>query len=85
MTARLVALAGLLLTLALLPQAVFAAAPAQSSSADGNLGFLLAGTALAWAGFMAYAYYLGRRNRDMRREIEELRRILAEREPREPG
>lgn len=47
---------------------------------ESNLGYLLAGTLLTWAGFFAYAIYLARKNRDLRREVEDLRRVLGERE-----
>ena len=50
-------------------------APGQS-----NLGYLVAGTLLTWAGFFAYAIYIARKNRELRREVEELRRLLGERE-----
>ena len=47
---------------------------------ESNLGYLLAGTLLTWAGFFAYAVYLWRKNRDLRREVDDLRRTLGERE-----
>ncbi len=80
MRLRLTIITALLLLLAALPSTAMAAAPGQSAGGNGNLGFLLAGTALAWAGFFVYAYYLGRKNQDLRREIEELRQLLKERE-----
>ena len=46
---------------------------------ESNLGYLLAGTLLTWAGFFAYAVYLWRKNRDLRREVDDLRRTLGER------
>ena len=65
---------------ALVPLTALAAVAPQDAPGESNLGFLLAGTALAWAGFFAYTFYLGRKNRELRRDIEELRRTLAERE-----
>ncbi len=56
-----------------------AAASAQSAPGESNLGYLLAGTLLTWAGFFAYAVYIGRKNRELRREVEELRAALRER------
>lgn len=47
-------------------------------AAQSNLGYLLAGTLLTWAGFFAYAVYLWRKNRDLHREVEELRHTLGE-------
>ncbi len=67
---------------ALVPLTALAAVAPQDAPGESNLGFLLAGTALAWVGFFAYAFYLGRKNRELRRDIEELRSTLAEREQR---
>ncbi len=52
----------------------------ESLPGESNLGYLLAGTLLTWAGFFAYAVYLWRKNRDLRREVDDLRRLLGERE-----
>ena len=60
--------------------AALAAPVAQDAPGESNLGYLLAGTLLTWAGFFAYAIYIARKNRDLRREVEELRRLLGERE-----
>ena len=65
---------------ALVPLTVLAAVAPQDAPGESNLGFLLAGTAVAWAGFFAYAFYIGRKNRELRRDIDELRRSLADRE-----
>lgn len=64
---------------ALAAPSAMAAPPAQSAPGESNLGYLLAGTLLTWAGFFAYAVYIGRKNRELRREVEELRAALAER------
>ena len=69
-----------LVVLALTAPAALAAPAAQDAPGESNLGYLLAGTLLTWAGFFAYAIYLARKNRDLRREVEELRRLLGERE-----
>ena len=69
-----------LVALALTGPAALAAPSAQDAPGESNLGYLLAGTLLTWAGFFAYAIYLARKNRDLRREVEELRRLLGERE-----
>ena len=65
---------------AAVPLTALAAVAPQDAPGESNLGFLLAGTALAWAGFFAYAFYVGRKNRELRRDIEDLRRTLDERE-----
>lgn len=44
---------------------------------ESNLGFLLAGLAIAWAVFFIYVLYLAKRTREVGREIEEVRRRLA--------
>ncbi len=69
---RLFPAAALVLLVGLLPQAVFAAAAGQASP-NSNMGYLLAGTIVVWAGFFVYAFYIARRNRDLRRELEDLR------------
>ena len=48
----------------------------QSAPGESNLGFLLAGVGAAWLGFFAYVFYVDRKNRDLRREIEDLRRAI---------
>ena len=73
-TSRLLAaIAVCLLVLALTAPAVLAAPAAQDAPGESNLGYLLAGTLLTWAGFFVYAVFLWRKNRDLRREVEELR------------
>ena len=76
----IVAAAATLIVLALLSPATMAAPVAQDAPGESNLGYLLAGTLLTWAGFFAYTVYLWRKNRDLRREVDDLRRTLGERE-----
>ena len=84
MRMRLFATVAVLLLAAILPGVVSAATPsAQGVPGESNLGFLLAGTALAWAGFFAYAFYIGQKNRELRRDIEELRQAQADRDSKE--
>lgn len=80
MRTKLPALLTAALTLAAMPAAALAAVAGQEAPRESNLGFLLAGTLLTWAGFFAYALYVGRKSRDLRREVEDLRERLAERE-----
>ena len=47
---------------------------------ESNLGFLFAGFAIVWVAFFVYVFYMSRREREMRREIEELRRQLEQRQ-----
>ncbi|MDE2837341.1 MAG: hypothetical protein OXL97_07520 [Chloroflexota bacterium] len=75
-TAIVISLAVLLLA----APAALAAPIAQDAPGEGNLGYLLAGTLLTWAGFFVYAVFLWRKNRDLRREVDDLRRTLGERE-----
>ena len=63
---------------ALVPLTALAAVAPQDAPGESNLGFLLAGTALAWAGFFVYTFYLGRKNRELRRDVEDLQRTLAD-------
>lgn len=69
-----------LFTLMVAAPAALAAPSAQDAPGESNLGYLLAGTLLTWAGFFVYAVFLWRKNRDLRREVEELRRMLGEQE-----
>ncbi|MXY59634.1 MAG: hypothetical protein F4Y96_03950 [Chloroflexi bacterium] len=66
-----------LLTLMLAAPAVLAAPLAQDAPGESNLGYLLAGTLLTWAGFFVYAVFLWRKSRDLRREVDDLRRQLG--------
>ena len=69
-----------LLALALLfPAAALAAPGGQQAAGESNLGFLFAGFAVVWVGLIAYAFYINRREQALRRELDELRRQLADR------
>jgi len=59
-----------------LPTTVLAATSAQEIPGESNLGFLLAGEIIVWAGFFAYAFYMSRKTTDLRREIDDLRAQL---------
>ena len=59
-----------------LPTTVLAATSAQEIPGESNLGFLLAGEIIVWAGFFAYAFYMSRKTNDLRREIDDLRAQL---------
>ena len=47
---------------------------------EANLPFLFAVYILTWAGFFGYAFYMSRRQRDMRREIDALKQVLLDRQ-----
>ena len=49
---------------------------AQASTENSNLGYLLAGSLLTWAGFFVYAFFLSRKNANLQREITELQNKL---------
>lgn len=55
-------------------------AQASGSDPEANLPFLFAVYIFTWAGFFGYAFYMSRRQRDMRRDIDALRQALRERE-----
>ena len=61
-----------LLAILALPSTAFAATTAQEAPGQGNLGFLVVGSFVVWAGFFAYAFYMSRKTNEMRREIDEL-------------
>ena len=75
---RVLALGASLGALLLASSTAFAAPTAQEAAGESNLGFLFAGFAVVWVGIIAYAFYIGRRERTLRQEIDELRRQLAE-------
>lgn len=53
-------------------------AQATDSDPEANLPFLFAVYILTWAGFFGYAFYMSRRQRDMRREIDALKQLLLD-------
>ena len=54
---------------------------AQSGSdPESNLPFLFAIYTITWLAFFAYAFYMTRRQSELNREIQELRRMLEQRE-----
>ena len=55
----------------------------QATSPSANLPFLFAAFAVSWAAFFAYAFFVTRRQQEMRREIRELRQALEEQGPTE--
>ncbi len=57
------------------------AATGEENPANSNLGFLLAGSLLTWAGFFVYAFYISRKNSELRREVEELSQLLGKSKP----
>ena len=49
---------------------------------ESNLPFLFAVFFITWAAFFAYVFIMARRQREIRQEIEALKRVLAEQEER---
>lgn len=68
----------LLGVIAAFPPIALAAAPAQSAPVESNLDFLMVGVGLAWVSFIAYVFYVDRKNRDLKHEIDELRQTLGD-------
>ncbi len=61
-----------------------AAVSAQNGSdGESNLPFLFALYTITWLAFFAYAFYMTRRQSELNREIQELRRMLEQREQRD--
>ena len=54
--------------------------PQNDGDPEANLPFLFAVFMITWGAFFGYVFYLSRRQRDMRSEIEALKRALAQRE-----
>ena len=65
-----------LMALLAAPGVAAAAVAGQSAPGESNLGFLLVGLLLVWGGFFGYTFYMSRKTREMRREIDELREQL---------
>ena len=61
-------------------QATIPIAIGTSSDPEANLPYLFAVYTITWVLFFVYLYYLSQRQRTLRREIEELRQALSERE-----
>ncbi len=78
-TLSLAVLSALALLAVAAPAALASPLP-QDAPGESNLGFLLAGTLLTWAGFFVYAIYIARKDRDLHREVDELRREIANRD-----
>ncbi len=57
---------------------LMAAAAGQEAPGESNLPLLYSVYTVTWATFFAYAFYVSRRQRELRRQIEELRRVLDE-------
>ena len=57
-----------------------AAAGQEGVPGESNLPFLYGVFTVTWATFFAYAFYVSRRQRELRRQIDELRRVLEERD-----
>ncbi len=53
------------------------------SDPESNLPFLFALYTITWLAFFAYAFYMTRRQSELNHEIQELRRMLEQREQRD--
>ena len=76
------ALGALLACAALSAGAVVLAAPLGQESAPGggNMGYLFAGFAVVWVGVIVYLYSISRRDQSLRRELDDVRERMTERE-----
>ena len=54
--------------------------PQSDDDPEANLPYLFAVFIITWAAFFGYVFYMSLRQRDMRSEIEALKRALAQRE-----
>jgi len=55
------------------PTVVYAQEGTGSSNPEANLPFLFAVYTITWAGFFAYLFFISRRHRELRNEIESLK------------
>ena len=65
------------LLLLFLPSSALGATALQEAPGESNLGFLFAAFAVAWVIFFGYVFYLGRRDRQLRQDLDEIRTQLA--------
>ena len=52
----------------------------QDSDPEANLPFLFAVYIITWGGFFAYAFAMSRRQREMQRELDALKTVIADKE-----
>ena len=57
--------------------------PEPGDDPDPNLGYLFGVYIVTWAGFFGYAFMMSRRQREMQREIDDLRAIIEGRQEQE--
>ena len=77
---KLLAAAGTLIVFSLFIGVIFGTLLGkQDVLGESNLPFLYGVYTVTWATFFAYAFYVSRRQRELRRQIDELRRVLEER------
>ena len=58
------------------------AAQEAGSDPEANLPYLFAVFIITWLAFFGYVFYMSRRQREMQREIDELKRAISERDSR---
>jgi CcmD family protein len=61
------------------------AAPAQESDTKPFLQFLFAAYSITWAAFFGYSFFMSRKQRELKRELEALRQRLDERDGTPPA
>ncbi|MDE2765181.1 MAG: CcmD family protein [Chloroflexota bacterium] len=75
------ALGALLACGALATGAVVLAAPlGQESGGGSNMGYLFAGFAVVWVGVIVYLFSISKRDQSLRRELDDVRQRVADRE-----
>ncbi len=76
---RILVLTGVVALVLLAPSAALAAGHGQeAANPEANLPYLLGVYTVTWLAFFAYAFYITRRQRELRRQIDELRRRLED-------
>lgn len=53
---------------------------AQDSEPEANLPYLFAVFIITWLAFFGYVFYMSRRQREMQREIDDLKRVISQRD-----
>jgi CcmD family protein len=63
---------------------VVVVAQEQNSDPEANLPFLFAVYIITWGGFFAYSFAMSRRQREIQRELDALKAVIADKES-QPG
>jgi CcmD family protein len=73
MPVRIFGIIMVLLTILMVPNVAFGSTTGTVESSNNNFGFLVAAFAVVWIGLFVYFFYLDRIQKDLRRDLDDLR------------